>query len=92
MSGCPYRYLFGVPGTGAHSYRIFGLAAVDIFLTILLAATTAKYTNSSFLVHLIFWLIVGEVLHYLFGTQTAFLTWMGIDAESKCSNFFNTNV
>lgn len=87
MSGCPYRYLFGVPGTGAHSYRIFGLAAVDTGLTILLAAVTATYTRSSFLVHLVFWFILGEILHYVVGTQTAFLTWIGVDAESKCFLF-----
>ena len=84
MTGCPYRYLFGIPGIGAHSYRIFGLAAVDTILTILLAAATAKYTNSSFFVHFLFWFILGEILHYIFGTQTAFLTKIGIDAESKC--------
>ena len=85
MSGCPYKYLFGVPGTGPHSYRIFGLAAVDMALTILLAAATAKFTKTSFLLNFLFWFVVGEVLHYAFGTQTAFLTKIGVDVESKCS-------
>lgn len=76
--------MFGIPGTGAHSYRIGGLAILDIVLTVVLAVITAKYTKSSFLVHLVFWLVIGEVAHYSFGTQTAFLTRIGVDAESKC--------
>jgi len=91
MSGCPYKYIFGEPGKGVHSYRIFGLAVVDIVLTIVLAVATSKYTKSSFLVHLLFWIFIGELLHYWFGTQTAFLTMIGVDTESKCSNFFNGN-
>jgi hypothetical protein len=30
--------------------------------------------------HLIFWLVIGEILHYLFGTQTQFLTNIGVNA------------
>ena len=37
MSGCPYRYLFGKPGEGPHSYRFMGLAVVDTVLTFLSA-------------------------------------------------------
>lgn len=33
---CKYKNLFGEPGKGIHSYRVFGFAAVDVGLTILL--------------------------------------------------------
>ena len=84
MSGCPYRYLFGKPGEGAHSYRLGGIAIVDTFLTILVAMATAYYTRTGFLINLAIWFVAGEVLHYLFGTQTALLTMLGVDAESGC--------
>jgi pheromone shutdown protein TraB len=78
---CPYATLLGVPGQGVHATRIFGLAFVDIFLTILLSIATAWATNTSILSNFIFWFIVGELLHYAAGTQTAFLTMLGINAE-----------
>jgi hypothetical protein len=75
---CPYANLFGAPGTGPHAFRIFGIAAVDLFLTILAAAVTAYIMKESFVIHLLAWSITGEVLHYVFGTQTAVLTMLGI--------------
>jgi len=78
---CPYANLLGVPGQGVHATRIFGLAFVDIFLTILLSIATAWATNTSIVSNLLFWFVVGELLHYAAGTQTAFLTMLGINAE-----------
>jgi hypothetical protein len=78
---CPYANLFGVPGQGVHATRIFGIAFVDLFLTLLLAILTAWATKTSILSNFIFWFIVGELLHYAAGTQTAFLTLIGINAE-----------
>ena len=31
---CKYKDLFGKPGEGVHSYRIFNIAIVDVILTI----------------------------------------------------------
>jgi len=78
---CPYATLLGVPGQGVHATRIFGLAFVDIFLTILLSIASAWATNTSIVSNLLFWFVLGEVLHYAAGTQTAFLTMLGINAE-----------
>lgn len=78
---CPYANLFGVPGQGVHATRIFGIAFVDLFLTLLLAILTAWATKTSILSNFLFWFIVGELLHYAAGTQTAFLTIIGINAE-----------
>lgn len=78
---CPYANLFGVPDQGVHATRIFGLAFVDIFLTILLSIVTAWITGTSTLSNFLFWFIVGELLHYSIGTQTAFLSIIGINAE-----------
>lgn len=71
MSLCKYKDLFGKVGEGAHSYRIFNIAIVDVVLTIL----------GAFLIHLFlpkysFWYILialfllGIFLHRLFCVRT----------------------
>jgi hypothetical protein len=80
---CPYANVLGTPGQGVHATRIFGLAFADIFLTILLSIATAWATKTSFVGNLLFWFIAGEVLHYVAGTQTAFLTMAGIQVNCK---------
>ena len=82
--GCPYKYVLGIPGQGFHSTRIFGYALNDTLATIVLALVTAYLLKVSFLPVLVFWLIAGEILHYAFGTQTAFLTSIGI--KVPCDN------
>jgi pheromone shutdown protein TraB len=76
---CPYANLLGVPGEGVHATRIFGLSFVDIFLTILLALLTAYLTKTSIIANFVFWFIIGEILHYVAGTQTAFLILVGLN-------------
>ena len=75
---CPYKYLFGVPGEGPHSYRFAGLAIVDTVLTFLAAwvITAASGINIKITFAALF--VLGEILHYVFGTQTAFLTMIGV--------------
>jgi len=75
---CPYSDLFGAPRTGAHSMRIGGLAAVDTMITLVAAFGVVWALKISFWVALLFILVLGEVLHYVFGTQTALLTALGI--------------
>ena len=83
MSGCPYRYLFGKPGEGPHSYRFMGLAVVDTVLTFLSAWLITLGTGYPILWTFISFFILGEILHYAFGTQTAFLTKIGV--KVKCN-------
>lgn len=77
---CPYAHVLGIPGQGVHAARIGGYARNDILGTIGLAILTSFFTNTSFLKNLVVWFILGEVLHIAFGTQTAFLTTLGIKA------------
>jgi len=79
--GCPYKYALGIPGQGFHSTRIFGYALYDILATIVLAFVTSYLLRVSFLPVLVFWLVAGEILHYVFGTQTAFLTSIGVKVD-----------
>ena len=79
---CRYRDALGKVGEGAHSYRIFDVAIVDVVLTVLLTLVTQFFLRSVLKVEiplwLIFlvWLIVGEVIHYLFCVETTFIKLM----------------
>lgn len=80
---CPYANILGVPGQGVHAQRIFGLALNDILMTICLAFVTTFFVRVSFAESLIGWLVLGEILHYYFGTKTAFLTMIGLEPNCQ---------
>jgi hypothetical protein len=77
---CPYANILGVPGEGVHAQRFMGLALNDTIATIIAALITSFVFNVSFLYSLLGWFIGGEILHYAFGVNTAFLTMIGIKA------------
>lgn len=80
---CPYANALGVPGEGVHAARIFGISQNDLIMTIIAAIITAYALNISFLLSFTVWFVAGELLHYLFGTKTAFLKMIGM--TPKCS-------
>jgi len=75
---CPYANALGEPGKGVHAARIFGISQNDLLMTIGVAIITAYLFNISFLVSFAAWFITGEILHYYFGTHTAFLRMIGM--------------
>ena len=77
---CPYANILGVPGEGVHAQRFMGLALNDTIATIIAALITSFVFNVSFLYSLLGWFIGGEILHYAFGVNTAFLTMISIKA------------
>jgi len=77
---CPYANALGVPGQGVHAQRFMGLALNDTIATIIAALLTSWFFNVSFLYSLIVWFVLGEVLHYVFGVNTALLKMLGITA------------
>jgi hypothetical protein len=77
---CPYKFVLGIPNQGFHEKRVFGLALNDTLGTIVLALLTSYFFNVNVYISLFVWFISGEILHYLFGTQTALLTNLGINA------------
>jgi len=79
---CPYKYALGIPDQGVHATRFLGLALNDTLMTIIGSAIIAFLTGYSFLYTFLFIFVLGEILHVLFGTQTAFLTMIGIKACS----------
>jgi hypothetical protein len=77
---CPYKDIFGIPGTGFHSQRFMGLALNDTLGTIVLAVLVTYFFNVSLWKSIIGMFLLGEILHYVFGVQTAFLNMIGIKA------------
>ena len=80
---CPYAHALGVPGEGVHAQRFMGLAVNDLIATVVAALLTAWLFKLSFLYSLVAWFVAGEVLHYAFGVNTAFLKMIGI---TPCKN------
>jgi len=60
-------------------FTVFGYARNDFLATILIAIITACYYKISFIIAFFIWFLLGEILHYVFGTQTAFLTSIGVN-------------
>ena len=78
MSGrYPYANIFGEPNRGPHAHRVFGLAAVDLGLTVAAAAGAAAAWRphgssfaAAFIVILVVFLIAGLAAHEAFGVRT----------------------
>jgi len=70
MSLCKYKDSLGKPNEGVHSYRLFGIAVVDVILTILLAAFISFITNTPFVYTMIATFIAGIFAHRLFCVRT----------------------
>ena len=69
---CKYKDILGEPGKGLHSHRVFGIAIVDVLLTILLAKFIQYYImeDCNIWVILIFTFILGIILHRIFCVRT----------------------
>lgn len=80
--------LFGKPGTGIHSYRIFGMAAFDWLFTIIAIFISAYIyniyfdTKTDFKIILfystIFWVLLAIIAHYIVGVHTALNNMLGL--------------
>lgn len=73
MNLCKYRNIFGKPNEGAHRHKIFGFALVDIIATLLASLLISYVSGYSYFKVLIFLLIVGQLLHYIFCVNTTFM-------------------
>ena len=79
-SKCPFTLVLGIPGQRFHEKRIYGYALNDTIATIIIALITSYVFNIAVWKSLLAWFVAGELLHYMFGTQTAVLTTLGIKA------------
>jgi hypothetical protein len=67
---CQYKDIFGKPGEGGHSYRIFNIAIVDVVFTIIFAVIMAKVFKWDILRTIIGLFIVGIIMHRIFCVRT----------------------
>ena len=62
--------IFGKPGQGAHSYRLFNIAIIDVILTILLALLISYLFDLSYLKTTLILFLFGIIFHRLFCVRT----------------------
>jgi hypothetical protein len=70
MSLCKYKDLFGKPGEGIHSWRIFDFGVIDILTTIAGAYLISYLTGFSLVYVLPAVFILGIYVHRLFCVRT----------------------
>ena len=66
MTLCKYKDIFGKPGKGIHSIRIFNLAIIDVFFTIVLAFILSILLQRSIGIIMIILFISSIFIHKLF--------------------------
>jgi hypothetical protein len=71
---CRYKNIFGEPGKGVHSYRIFNIAIVDVvstfFLSLFIWSFLKNRTLSNYISITLYCFILGIILHHLFCVRT----------------------
>jgi hypothetical protein len=81
MTICPfskYRDIFGIPSQGVHQYRFLNTAIVDYALAIIMAFLVARFTKIPLVLATILVLVVGIILHMLFGVNTSAIKYLGL--------------
>lgn len=74
---CKYKDIFGKPGKGIHSFRIFNIAIADVLLTLLLAFIIHFFLPKyKFVSILLVVFLIGIVLHRIFCVKTTIDKWL----------------
>lgn len=71
---CRFRDVFGVPGQGVHRVRVFGLAAVDLIGTLVVALVVARWMRlgvTGCIIAIVAAFALGVLAHRLFCVDTA---------------------
>lgn len=67
---CQYKNSLGIPNEGIHSYRLFGVAIVDVIMTFVGAFFVSKIFRTNYLRTTIALFILGIILHRAFCVET----------------------
>ena len=67
---CYYKDVFGKPSEGIHSYRIFNIAIVDLFWTILGSYIFSLLFKINFFEITLVALLLGIIMHRIFCVKT----------------------
>ena len=82
MHFCPlykYKKIFGVENKGIHSIRFCNVAIIDYALSIIIAIVICIFTKFPLVLSTIVILIIGEILHILFGIKTNTTVFLGFN-------------
>ena len=71
-----YKYIFGVPKTGLHSYRLLDVAIIDYLMTIIASFMVSYVTKIPVVLSTIGMFIMGILLHLLFGLDTTTIKYL----------------
>jgi hypothetical protein len=69
-AACQYKDLFGRPREGAHAYRLFDVAVVDVVATIVVAFIIARVFGFVFWKSLVTLFLLGIISHRIFCVET----------------------
>ena len=81
---CPfskYRTIFGNQNEGVHNIRFLDVAAIDYFLSILGAIVISFFTKIPLVLTTIIVLVLGIILHMLFGINTSTVKYLGLNCN-----------
>ena len=78
---CRYKDIFGRPREGAHAYRIFDIAVVDVAATVFVAFIIARIFSLSFWKSLVALFIIGILSHRAFCVRTTVDKWVFPNVE-----------
>jgi hypothetical protein len=73
---CRYKDIFGRPREGAHAYRIFDIAVVDVAATVIVAFLIARVFSVAFWKSLVGLFIAGIISHRAFCVRTTVDKWV----------------
>jgi hypothetical protein len=70
MDFCKYKDLLGKPGTGFHSFRIYGIAVGDVVVVLICCIIISYIFNYSLLITTLGVFLLGVIVHRLFCVRT----------------------
>jgi hypothetical protein len=73
---CRYKDLFGRPREGAHAYRVFDIAVVDVAATVVVAYVIARVFGIAFWKSIVTLFIIGIISHRAFCVRTTVDKWV----------------
>lgn len=73
---CHYKDIFGKPREGAHAYRLFDIAVIDVVATVIVAFVISRVFGFIFWKSLVVLFIVGVISHKMFCVRTTVDKWI----------------
>ena len=88
---CKYRDMFGKPAEGVHQYRLFGVAIIDVAMTVVFAVLIAYWTRTPLWITLVVLFGAGIIAHRAFCVRTATDTLFFPDKKEAASKKINAS-